>query len=132
MGVKSLRRSSLYHSLVITPTCQVCGTTLELEDGVSIEAVVNRGQTEVVDEDSWDDEPIPTWAQQLRYRFCGEAHMTAWFTGLSLPPYEAKPKSDVDEDSFWEVAGGILFMAVLLLFVIGAGYGFIQLVERIT
>lgn len=114
-----------YDAFVFTPTCQVCGATLRLDDGISIETVIRRGMQdgEPDAESYWD------WNQELRYRFCGEAHLKSWLSTLSLPPYE--PQTDETEGSVWEALGLSALAGFLLMTLAGALFGFVLLIEKI-
>lgn len=108
-----------------TPTCQVCGTALKLDDGISIETVIRRGEAE-------GDPDYEEWNQELCFRFCGEQHMRTWMSTLSLPAYEppADEKSSPLE-SFGDAVAASVMIALLLVVLTGAVYGFLLLLARV-
>jgi hypothetical protein len=110
---------------VITPTCQVCGTTLNLENGSSIETIVRRG----AQDDDPDVEAFWDWHQELRYRFCGEEHMKSWMSALSLPSYEPPAETGKSPSPF-EALGIAACVGLILIILTGAVFGFILLLER--
>ena len=113
---------------MIKPTCQVCGTTLNLEDGSGIETVIRRG----ADDDDSDVEDWFAWSQELRFRFCGQEHMNKWMGTFSLPVYE--PPKEEKSSLIRSLAEGILgaaFCALLLAVLTGGVYGFLLLLARV-
>ena len=112
---------------MIIPTCQVCGTTLDLEDGNSaIETVIRRGAQDA----DPDVEAFWEWHHELRYRFCGEEHMKSWISALSLPSYEP-PAETTEKPSPLEALGIAACIGLLLVILSGAVFGFLLLLERI-
>ena len=109
---------------MIVPTCQVCGTTLDLEDGVSIETAIRRGS----DNDDDDVAEFWEWKQELRFRSCGEEHMKSWMAGFVLPPYESANSAN---SSHWEDLGAVGVFLFLAMLVTGSVYGFVSMVASI-
>lgn len=111
---------------MITPTCQVCGTTLDLEGGVAIETVIRRGS----DDSDMDLSEFWGWKQELQFQFCGEEHMKSWMTAYALPAYEP-PSSDKSSSSVFEGLATVALVALLVLVLTGAVSGFLLMLERI-
>lgn len=113
---------------MITPTCQVCGTMLNLEDGSSIEAAIRRGASNV----DPDDEDYWAWNQDLRFRFCGGEHMKSWMSTYALPAYVPPSRSgDNTIASIFEGLGVAAVVGLLLVILTGAVFGFLLLIERV-
>lgn len=111
---------------MITPTCQKCGTTLDFSEGEPIDVLVSRGTD---DSDDWlEDEGLWDWHQQLRYQFCGEDHMKSWLAEHPLPPFAKSPGAETGFG--WSVLGALAILLVLQVLV-GAGYGWVLLIQNV-
>ena len=110
---------------MITPTCQVCGGPLNLDDGNSVETLVRRGRGS----EDWDEDDSWEWNQELRFRFCGEEHLRSWMSAFSLPAYEPPTEKEGKMSSLKAVGEALLplafcgFLLVVLTGSVGSSCG---------
>lgn len=112
--------------MATTYECSFCHVPIDVRSEDAMIVTVHR----LVDENEWDDDDFVTGAQDT-FRFCSQAHLAEHARTVPLPPPELE--DDEDEDLTWaERIGCAASIAVLAALLLGATFGFVSLVARLT
>lgn len=109
----------------MTQRCDECRELFDPETEGPLLLTVRRG----VDADEWDDSWIVS-GNRLDLQFCSQAHAAEHLATRELP--EAPPVLADEPDGVGETIVVGLVLAALLALLLGAGYGFLELVRALV
>ncbi len=108
----------------MTQRCDECRELFDPETDGPLLLSVRRG----VDADEWDDSWIES-GSRLDLRFCSQAHAATYLAQRTLP--DVPDEADDSPAGLGETLVTVLVLAALLALLLGAGYGFLELVRSV-
>ncbi len=108
----------------MTQRCDECRELFDPETEGPLLLAVRRG----VDADEWDDSWIVS-GTRLDLRFCSQAHAAEHLALRRLP--DVPEEADDESSDLGETAVVVLVLGALVALLLGAGYGFLELVRTV-